>query len=341
VRMDTGMSQKEYSGAAQLRQGVAYGGQAVIEGVMMRGRYKVAVAVRNPRGEIVVYEDSLNPAIYRSVWTELPFVRGTVMLWDAMSIGVRALLWSAEIAAGIEKPTVDASASLGVAAFSMSMSAGMVFLAPAIASSGLGRFLNLKNNTVVTVVEGLVRLGLVVSYIYAVGQTKEGSRLFAYHGAEHKTVNALEAGAPLTPESVRQFPLEHPRCGTAFLLTVMLLSTLVQVLIGRPRFSVLLLTRILLLPVIAGVAYEFIRFASQNMQDPLVRAIIAPNLMLQRLTTREPDLDQIRVAITAMERVLAAEDEAAQNSSVSGGTNSNPEIIIPHVTVPSGNGHAK
>src|SRR5260221_6382628 len=270
------------------------------------------------------------------MWADFPLVGGAIILWDAMTIGVRALWCVAEVAGGTENPAVDASGGWGVAAFSLPMSAGMVFLAPAVASSGLGRLLNLKNNTLVTLVEGLVRLGLVVSYIYAVGQTKEGSRLFAYYGAEHQTVNALEAGAPLTPESVRQFPLEHPRCGTAFLLTVMLLSTLVQVLIGRPRFSVLLLTRILLLPVIAGIAYEFIRFASQNMQDPLVRAVIAPNLMLQRLTTREPDLDQIRVAITAMERVLAAENAGAEIGGFG-----DPEIMIPSVRVPSGNGHAK
>jgi uncharacterized protein YqhQ len=213
----------------------------------------------------------------------------------------------------------------------MSISAGMVFLSPAIASSGLARLFGIKNNTIATVLEGVMRLGLVVGYIYAVGQTKEGSRLFAYHGAEHKTVNALEAGAPLTPESVKQFPLEHPRCGTAFLLTVVMISTLIQILIGRPRFSILLLSRLILLPIIAGVAYEFIRFASSNMDDPLVRAIVAPNLMMQRLTTREPDLEQIQVAITAMERVLAAEKAA----------DSAPEIELPTIGVHSGNGHAK
>src|SRR5262249_36599538 len=163
----------------------------------------------------------------------------------------------AEIAAGIENPVVNKSMGMGTAAVSMSLSAGMVFVSPAVASSGLARLLGLKNKTLATVLEGLIRLGLVVGYIYAVGQTKEGSRLFAYHGAEHKTVNALEAGAPLTPESVKQFPLEHPRCGTAFLLTVMMLSTLIQIFIGRPRFPVLVLSRLILLPVIAGIAYEF------------------------------------------------------------------------------------
>jgi uncharacterized protein YqhQ len=157
-------------------------------------------------------------------------------------------------------------------------------------------------------------LSLVTGYIWLVGQTQEGRRLFAYHGAEHKTVNAVEAGAPLTPESVKQFPLEHPRCGTAFLLTVLIISTLLQLLIGRPKNLVgLLASRLILLPIVAGIAYEFIRFASKHLDDPTIRAIIAPNLLMQRLTTREPDLDMIAVAIAAMERVLAAETQPSDD----------------------------
>src|SRR5258708_16577641 len=226
-----GMAQKEHSGAAQLRQGVAYGGQAVIEGVMMRGRYKVAIAVRNPKGEIVVYEDDLSPTLYRSPLVQLPFVRGAVMIWDALGLGTRALLWATQVAAGIEKPEVSRAAGLGVAAVSMGLSTGMVFLSPAVGASGLGKLFGIKNHALTTLLEGVLRLGLVVGYIYAVGQTKEGTRLFQYHGAEHKTVSAVEAGAPLTPESVKTFPLEHPRCGTAFLLTVVMISTLVQIFI--------------------------------------------------------------------------------------------------------------
>ena len=312
-------------------RGTAYGGQAVIEGVMMRGRYKVAIAVRNPKGEIVVYEDTLSPALYRSSLTQLPFVRGAVTIWDALGLGTRALLWAGQVAMGIEKPEVSRSAGLGLAAVSMGLSTGMVFLSPAAGASGLGRLFGIKNHTLTTILEGMLRLGLIVGYIYAIGQTKEGTRLFQYHGAEHKTVNAVEAGAPLTPESVKTFPLEHPRCGTAFLLTVVMISTLVQIVIGRPRFSVLLLSRLILMPIIAGIAYEYIRFASQHMDDPLVRAIVAPNLLFQRLTTREPDLEQIEVAITAMEKVLAGEKSAASEAE--------HEIELP-VRPISGNGHA-
>jgi uncharacterized protein YqhQ len=290
------------------RIGSSYGGQALIEGVMMRGKEKVAVAVRNPKGQIVVYEERLNPAIYRGLIGELPFLRGLTMLYDSLGIGMRALLWSAEVAAGVDNPAFDRPMDIGTVAVSLSFSAGMVFLSPAIASSGLGRLFRLQNNALTTLLEGVLRLGLVAGYITLIGQTEPGRRLFAYHGAEHKTVNAIEAGAPLTPESVKRFPLEHPRCGTAFLLTVLMISTLFQVFIGRPRFPVLLLTRLLLLPVVAGIAYEFIRFASAHMDDPMVRAIIAPNLLMQRLTTREPDLQMISVAIAAMERVLVSEE---------------------------------
>ncbi len=291
------------------RRNLPYGGQAVIEGVMMRGANRVAVAVRNPQGELVVHEESLNPVLYKGPISRLPFVRGLTMLWDALGIGTRALMWSAEVAVGAEQPSFEGSA--GMAAISLSMSAGLVFVTPALTSNGLERLLKLNNSVLVNTIEGLLRLGLVVGYIWLIGQTKQGRRLFAYHGAEHKTINAYESGAPLTPESVRHFPLEHPRCGTAFLLTVIVISTLLHSFLGRPPFLLLIMTRLLMLPLIAGVAYEFIRYASANMENPAVRAIVMPNLMLQRLTTREPDLEMIEVAIRAMERVLAGERQAA------------------------------
>ncbi len=296
------------------RKRFSYGGQAVIEGVMMRGSRRVAVAVRNPKGEIVVHEEELNPTIYRGLISRVPFLRGLTMLWDALGIGVRALMWSADVASGAEQPILTGPEGAGIGAVSVSLSAGLMFLTPAIASSGVGRLFKIQNHALTNIVESMLRLGLVVGYIWFVGQTEPGERLFSYHGAEHKTINAYEAGAPLTPESVKRFPLEHPRCGTAFLLTVVLISMLVHLVIGRPRFLVLLATRLLALPLIAGIAYEFIRFAGANMHNPTVRAIVVPNLMMQRLTTREPDLEMIEVAIQALERVLAAEhlDTSAQ-----------------------------
>jgi uncharacterized protein YqhQ len=292
----------------------SYGGQAVLEGVMMRGANRVAVAVRNPKGEIVVHEEELNPWIYQGPISRMPFVRGLLMLWDALGIGMRALMWSADVAMGNEKPVFQGNPAMTVV--SLSMSAGMVFVGPALGSGILHRILRLRSGFLANILEGGLRLGMVVGYISLIGQTEQGKRLFAYHGAEHKTINAYEAGAPLTPESVKRYRLEHPRCGTAFLLTVMVISTLVHSLMGRPPFLLLVLTRLLMLPLIAGIAYEFIRFAAKNMDDPTVRAIVAPNLALQRLTTREPDLEMIAVAIRAMERVLAAEQPSPNGRRV-------------------------
>src|SRR5215212_6350507 len=164
---------------------LAYGGQAVIEGVMMRGRHRVAVAVRNPQGRIVIHEEELNPAIYRGPISQVPFLRWLTMLWDALGIGTRALMWSAGVSLGDEKPAFEASPAM--TAVSMSMSAGLVFVSPALASSGLARFLKLQDNVLTNIIEGLLRLGLVTGYIWAIGQMEQGKRLFQYHGAEHKT----------------------------------------------------------------------------------------------------------------------------------------------------------
>ncbi len=287
---------------------LAYGGQAVIEGVMMRGRNRVAVAVRAPNGQIVVHEETLNAALYRGPLSKMPFVRGLTMLWDALGIGTRALLWAAEIKAGQQDPQFSNPAvTAGVMATSLGLSVGLMFVTPAAASSLIERLFGIKGGFAANALEGLIRLGIVVGYVSAVGQLDEGKRLFAYHGAEHKTINAYEAGAPLTPESVKRFPLEHPRCGTAFLLTVVVINVLISSLLGRPPFIWRVLSRLIMLPLVAGLAYEFIRFSAQNMDNPAIRAIVMPNLMLQRLTTREPDLKMLEVSICALERVLANE----------------------------------
>jgi uncharacterized protein YqhQ len=286
---------------------------------MMRGANRVAVAVRNPKGEIIVHEEQLNPWIYQGPISQMPFVRGLLTLWDALGIGIRALMWSADVSIGADKPVFQGNPAMTV--MSLGMSTGMVFVGPALGSGLLRRVLGFRSGFLTNILEGGLRLGLVVGYISLIGQTEQGKRLFAYHGAEHKTINAYEAGAPLTPESVRRYRLEHPRCGTAFLLTVMVMSTLVHSLMGRPPFLLLVLTRLLMLPLIAGIAYEFIRFASKNMNDPTVRAIVAPNLALQRMTTREPDLEMIEVAIRAMERVLAAEEASPNGRRIGAAAN--------------------
>lgn len=295
-----------------------YGGQAVIEGVMMRGSKALAVAVRDPEGEIVVHTEPLSSRIYGGRIAKIPFVRGLTLLWDALGLGIKSLMFSAEVALAEEgedeeepQKVFEGPAQWGTVAFSLSLSVLLFFLFPAFVGDLLARWLSGgPHPTISNLVEGLVRLFLVVGYIWVIGLLPDISRLFAYHGAEHKTINAYEAGTPLIPQRVSAHSLEHPRCGTAFLLTVVVISILVYTLLPPLSLPVRLLSRVLLLPVIAGIAYEFIRFSAKHQDKWLVRLVTKPNLALQRLTTREPDEEMLEVAIVAFERVLAFEREA-------------------------------
>jgi len=301
----------------------SYGGQAVIEGVMMRGARTAAVAVRDPKGQIVVHETVLNRALYQGRIAKTPFVRGVVGLYDALGLGTRALMWAADVALG-EEEEVNFNGPIGWAtiAFSLLLGIGLFFLLPTTAATGIGHVLGLSTDYVVegtsgsqvdlgpliiNLIEGVIQLTILIGYIWLIGRIPDVKRLFGYHGAEHKTINAYEAGAELTPEIVAQYPIEHPRCGTAFLLTVAFVSIFVFSLFGRPPFLLLILSRVILIPVIAGIAYEFIQFTSRNVKNPLIRLLIKPNLALQRLTTRQPELHMIEVAIVAFKRVLVSE----------------------------------
>ncbi|MER3544332.1 MAG: DUF1385 domain-containing protein [Chloroflexota bacterium] len=283
-----------------------YGGQAVIEGVMMRGSHMAAIAVRGPKGQIHLHTEPLNPRIYSGPIARTPLLRGLIMLWDALGLGIRSLMFSANVALGEEEAKFEGPIAWGTVAVSLSLGIGLFFLLPAAVGKWLAGPFGL-GTLATNLLEGLIRLLLLVGYIWAIGFMPDVRRLFAYHGAEHKTINAYEAGAPLTPDSVARFPLEHPRCGTAFLLTVVVLSILVFSLVGNPALWLRLVSRILLIPVVAGLAYEFIRFTARHIQNPIIRAIVAPNLALQRLTTREPDAAMLEVAIAALERVLESE----------------------------------
>lgn len=288
----------------------SYGGQAVIEGVMMRGAHKAAIAVRDPNGTIVVHEQPLSATLYRSRLTRTPFVRGVVGLWDALVLGTRALMWSANVALG-EDEEINFNGPLGYGTIivSLLLGVGLFMLLPAGAATLAERAFGLEHSSfLVNLLEGVIRLLLLIAYIWAIGRMSDVKRLFGYHGAEHKTINAYEAGADLTPEVVQNYPIEHPRCGTAFLLTVAVVSVLVFSVLGRPDFFWLLVSRVLLVPVIAGIAYEFLRFTARNLENPFIRVIIIPNLALQHLTTRQPDLTMIEVAIAAFKRVLISED---------------------------------
>lgn len=326
----------------------SYGGQAVIEGVLMRGANDFAVAVRDPQGQIQIHKEPLNKYLYRGFVARTPFLRGIVGLWDAMGLGTKALMWAADVALaeeGEEQESVFGGAvGFATVAVSLLIGIGLFFLFPTTASTAIGGWLGLTTSqsdaivetidgeevivaeaeeqaafifyealpigwqaTLINLIENLIQLALLVGYIWLISQMEDVKRLFGYHGAEHKTINAYEAGDELTPEVVASYPIEHPRCGTAFLLTVVFVSVIVFSLIGRPPFFWLIVSRIVFIPIIAGISYEVLRWTANNLDKAWVRFIITPNLMLQHLTTREPDLHMIEVAIVSFKHVLASE----------------------------------
>ncbi len=284
----------------------SYGGQAVMEGVMMRGSEVMAVAVRQPDGEIVLHTEDLNPRVYHGPLSRIPFLRALTSLWDVLVLGIRTLMYSADVALG-EEEKVDFQGPIGwgTLIFSLSLGVALFFIVPLLLVGLADRYID--SSFLSNVVEGLIRLAIFLAYVWAIGLIPDIQRVFAYHGAEHKTINAYEAGAELTPAEVARFSTAHFRCGTAFLLTVMVISILIFALLGRPPMALRILSRILLLPVVAGIAYEFIKLTSRHQQNPIVRAVATPNLALQRLTTREPDESMLEVSIAALRRVLEAE----------------------------------
>jgi len=293
-----------------------YGGQAVIEGVMMRGRKSMAVAVRNPQGEIVLHEEPLTAKIYTSTWGQWPFVRGLAMLWDALGLGIRALMWSGEVAAQEEegeKVEFSGPVAWTTIAVSLSFAIGLFFLVPTFAARLLATFVN-DDPFVDAIFEGVIRLLLFVGYLWVIGRVGEIKRVFGYHGAEHKTINAYEANAPLTVAEVQKFSVQHTRCGTSFLLYVLVISILLFAPLTfsnvEPGWLALLLrfvARLALVPVVAAIAYEIIRFSAAHEDNRIMRMIITPGLWLQKMTTREPDDGMVACAIAALEPVLAAD----------------------------------
>jgi len=290
-----------------------YGGQAVIEGVMMRGRTHMAVAVRNPQGEIVIRQEPLTSRIYTSRWGKLPFLRGLTALWDALGLGMRALLWSADVALAEEEAELSGPLAWGTLAGALALGIGIFFLIPSALAQWLERFW--PSAWASSTIEGGIRLLMFLAYVWLIGRMPDIQRVFAYHGAEHKAINALEAGAELSPSAVARFSTAHTRCGTSFLLFVLVLAILFHIPLQFPEWYLRLLSRIVIIPVVAGVAYEFIRFSASHQEHPVVRLFVLPGLMLQRLTTREPDLDMLEVAIAALRSVLIADGVLASEAS--------------------------
>jgi uncharacterized protein YqhQ len=283
-----------------------YGGQAVMEGVMMRGSKALAVAVRQPDGAIAVHTEDLNPKIYAGWLSRIPFLRAMTSLWDVLVLGIRTLMYSAEVALGPEEE-VEFSGPIawGTVAVSFAVGIGLFFVGPLLLVGLVDRYI--ASSFVSNVIEGAIRLVFFLVYIWLIGFIPDIRRVFAYHGAEHKTINAYEAGAELTPAEVARFSTAHYRCGTAFLLSVMVISILIFALLGRPPMLLRILSRIVLIPVVAGVAYEYIKFTNRYRGNRFIRALAAPNLALQKLTTREPDLPMLEVAIRALACVLESE----------------------------------
>jgi uncharacterized protein YqhQ len=272
----------------------------------MRGTAFVAMANRAPDGQISITTETLS-GIYLSALAKIPFLRGLVLLWDALGLGMRFLTRSANIQTGeeekIEGPTLYIS--LG---FSLLIGVGIFFVAPAALGQLVERWLHwsaLGSN----LLEGAIRLAVFIAYLWGVGKMPEISRVFAYHGAEHKTINAYEAGVELVPEKVALSSLLHPRCGTSFLLTLVVLSVIVFAFFGPMPILLRLVTRIVFIPVLAGVAYEYIRWMAGHLTNPIVALLIQPNLALQKLTTREPDLGMLEVSIAAFKTLLEHEDK--------------------------------
>ncbi len=336
-----------------------YGGQAMVEGVMMRGKQSASVAIRKPAGEVYLYEEPLSPRLYQNALFRLPFLRGMLLLWEMMVLGTRLMTLSANIASGAvepekakpehipadfaasaqgepsriasvqtdeEKPMALGGVLLGLTLLLSIGFAIVVFFVAPLFLTGLLRG-QIGDGWLSILVEGVIRLALLVGYLYVIGRVPDIQRVFGYHGAEHKAINALESGHPLDVEHVRQASRVHTRCGTGFLLLVMVVSIFVFALVGSPVLPLKILSRIVLVPVVAGIAYELMRLGAANYQFRVVRWLLAPGLALQGLTTREPDDSMIECAIAALKRVI--QRDAVAIGELVGAT----EVLPPLVAV--------
>lgn len=285
------------------------GGQAVIEGVMMRGKTHVAVAVRQPDGEISVDVRPVNSISDRYPILKKPFLRGVVSLVESLVMGMKALAYSAQVS-GDEDEKLDSKEMV----LTIAVSAGLAILLFIVIPTWSMRFLTgiTQDHMTLNLAEGVLRMAIFLAYIAAISSMNDIQRVFQYHGAEHKTIYTYEAGLPLKVENVRPFSTLHPRCGTNFLMIVMLISMFIFTFLGWPSLWERIASRIILMPVIAGVSYELIRYAGAHTDNPLVRIAITPGLLLQKLTTRQPDDSQIEVAIASLKAVVPPEDLAQE-----------------------------
>jgi uncharacterized protein YqhQ len=315
-------------GQLEAQRDLPVGGQAVLEGVMMRGVSTWAVAVRKPTpeqlagdghldpteaalGEIEVVSEPLVSLTKRYRLLRLPIVRGVVALFESLRIGFKALGISAnaQVAQDQEEEALGRGVWIGTVTLAVVLAVGLFFLLPA----GLTNIFrdDIPNSVVFVVIEKLVRIAIFLGYLWLIARMRDLQRVFEYHGAEHKTISCYEAGLPLTPENAQRFSRLHPRCGTSFLLIVMIVAVFVFAPLGKPDWYVLFASRVLGIPLVAGIAFELIKWFGRNRRKRWARALMWPGMQLQKLTTREPDLSQLAVAIAALEAVLAVENPAA------------------------------
>src|SRR2546425_2797928 len=309
-----------------------YGGKAVMEGVMMRGRTSAAVAIRRAEGSIYLYEEALNPSLYKNRLFRLPFLRGAFLLWEMLVLGTRLMTFAANIATGAIDPDALTTSTAGkeeagmdgnsdtmgeesetppqigglglvlILLVSLGFAVALFFLFPLLITGLLHN--QIGQGWLSLLLEGLIRLGFLVGYLYLTGLLPDIERIYGYHGAEHKAINAMEQGDPLDVPHVRRASRVHTRCGTGFLLIVAVVSIFVFALVGSPSLLIKIISRIVLVPVIAGIAYELMRLGAANYRFRAVRWLLAPGLALQGLTTREPDDGMLECAIAALKRVI-------------------------------------
>jgi uncharacterized protein YqhQ len=294
------------------------GGQAVLEGVMMRGVSTWAVAVRKPApgqepgevptGDIDVVSEPLVSWVKKHRVYRLPVIRGVVALAESLTIGFKALGISANAQMGDEEEEIGKGTWTGTVIFAVLFAVGLFFLLPATLAKLVG---NSDNGLAFVVVEKVIRISIFIGYLWLIARMKDLQRVFQYHGAEHKTISCYEAGLPLTPENAQQFSRLHPRCGTSFLLIVMIVAIFVFAPLGRPDWPILFGSRVIGIPIVAGLAFELIKIFGKNRTKRWARILMWPGMQLQKLTTREPDLTQLAVAIAALEAVLAVENPKA------------------------------
>jgi uncharacterized protein YqhQ len=284
----------------------SYGGQALIEGVLMRGQRFLAAAFREPDGSIRVIHEELS-GLYKSKISKLPFLRGLIVLWDALGLGMKYITISANIQTG-EDEKIEGPAMVLTMVISFALAIGLFFLLPTGIAAIIQKSVEITPFAT-NLLEGVIRLIIIILYIWLVGKSKDIRRVFTYHGAEHKTINAYEAGANLTPEEVSKFPLYHPRCGTGFILILVIFSIILFTLIGPiPSLILRLSSRVILLPLLVMVAYEYMRFSSNYVSHPILKYLSSPGMFLQRLTTNEPSYEILEVAIASFKRMYELEN---------------------------------